>query len=167
MKLQIALDFLSLQDVLKISEEVSNYVDILEVGTPLILKEGLKVVKKEIMADLILVKDVYQRSLELQKMGVDYICLHTAFDDQMQDMRPVLLNPEVQEPKEIYYIYRSVCGEEDRKLLEKHNLRFDLVVIPPGKIGQGRSGLAAKAFAMRLMHLNFRVYVVGEVTTLV
>jgi 3-hexulose-6-phosphate synthase len=307
MKLQIALDFLSLQDALKISEEVSDYVDILEVGTPLILKEGLKAVKKvkqrfpkktiladlkiadagaqeaamayemgadvvtvlasasdstiklairsarelkkEIMADLILVKDVYQRSLELQKMGVDYICLHTAFDDQkatkhsfqelaklknglsiqiavaggiselsldkilpanpdiivvgsaltgasnrgemarrlkqsmksylsslgkghlkdlsaisgldikldlgnnhllfgpglvsieptvkrLQDIRPVLLNPEIQEPKEIYYIYRSVCCEEDRKLLEKHNLRFDLVVIPPGKIGQ-------------------------------
>ncbi|HMB45107.1 MAG TPA: SIS domain-containing protein, partial [Candidatus Methanoperedens sp.] len=32
-------------------------------------------------------------------------------------------------------------------------------------MGAGRSGLAAKAFAMRLMHLGFDVYVVGETTT--
>jgi len=32
-------------------------------------------------------------------------------------------------------------------------------------LGAGRSGLVAKAFAMRLMHLGFRVYVVGETTT--
>ena len=31
--------------------------------------------------------------------------------------------------------------------------------------GAGRSGFAAKAFAMRLMHLGLRVYVVGETTT--
>jgi len=31
--------------------------------------------------------------------------------------------------------------------------------------GAGRSGLVARAFAMRLMHLGFRVHVVGEVTT--
>ena len=32
-------------------------------------------------------------------------------------------------------------------------------------MGAGRSGLAAKAFAMRLMHLGFNVYLVGETTT--
>lgn len=32
-------------------------------------------------------------------------------------------------------------------------------------IGAGRSGLAAKAFAMRLMHLGISSYVVGETTT--
>ncbi len=31
--------------------------------------------------------------------------------------------------------------------------------------GEGRSGLMAKAFAMRLMHLGLFVYVVGETTT--
>ena len=31
--------------------------------------------------------------------------------------------------------------------------------------GMGRSGLVAKAFAMRLANLNFQVYIVGEVTT--
>jgi len=32
-------------------------------------------------------------------------------------------------------------------------------------MGAGRSGLVAKAFAMRLMHLGLSVYVVGETTT--
>jgi 6-phospho-3-hexuloisomerase len=32
-------------------------------------------------------------------------------------------------------------------------------------MGAGRSGLVAKAFAMRLMHLGFIVYVAGETTT--
>jgi 6-phospho-3-hexuloisomerase len=32
-------------------------------------------------------------------------------------------------------------------------------------VGAGRSGLVAKAFAMRLMHLGFDVYVVGETIT--
>lgn len=32
-------------------------------------------------------------------------------------------------------------------------------------LGLGRSGLVAKAFAMRLMHLGFNVYVVGETIT--
>ena len=32
-------------------------------------------------------------------------------------------------------------------------------------MGAGRSGLVGKAFAMRLMHLGFTVYVVGETTT--
>src|SRR5574341_627615 len=32
-------------------------------------------------------------------------------------------------------------------------------------MGAGRSGLVARAFAMRLMHLGFNVYVIGEATT--
>ena len=32
-------------------------------------------------------------------------------------------------------------------------------------MGAGRSGLVAKAFAMRLMQLGLSVYVVGEITT--
>jgi len=32
-------------------------------------------------------------------------------------------------------------------------------------VGAGRSGLAARAFAMRLMHLGFSVYVLGETIT--
>ena len=60
MKLQIALDFLELEDALRIAREVIDYIDIVEIGTPLILREGLKAVReakknfpqKIILADL-------------------------------------------------------------------------------------------------------------------
>ena len=41
-------------------------------------------------------------------------------------------------------------------------------ILSAGKVmvaGAGRSGFAAKAFAMRLMHLGIRTYVVGETVT--
>jgi 6-phospho-3-hexuloisomerase len=34
-----------------------------------------------------------------------------------------------------------------------------------GVVGAGRSGLVAKAFAMRLMHMGFNVFVIGETIT--
>ncbi|MGZ4912005.1 MAG: 6-phospho-3-hexuloisomerase [Halobacteriota archaeon] len=46
----------------------------------------------------------------------------------------------------------------------------DILSVQHGKtrifvMGAGRSGLVAKGFAMRLMHLGFNVYVVGETVT--
>ena len=46
MRLQVAFDLLSLEEVLALLEEVHDLVDIVEIGTPLILKEGLKAVTK-------------------------------------------------------------------------------------------------------------------------
>ncbi|MFX1448880.1 MAG: orotidine 5'-phosphate decarboxylase / HUMPS family protein, partial [Promethearchaeota archaeon] len=44
-QLQVALDFESLEEALRIAEEVAPFVDILEAGTPLIKSEGIRVVK--------------------------------------------------------------------------------------------------------------------------
>ena len=46
MKLQIALDLLSVDDALTLLGKVSQYVDIIELGTPLIKQEGLSAVTK-------------------------------------------------------------------------------------------------------------------------
>ncbi len=56
-----------------------------------------------------------------------------------------------------------VCAEEflDEETIDK----FEDIIIESKNIfvtGAGRSGLAAKAFAMRLMHLGLSAYVVGE-----
>ena len=55
------------------------------------------------------------------------------------------------------------------KLLDREDIKSMLQKILEGDrifvMGAGRSGLVAKAFAMRLMHLGFTVYVVGETTT--
>ncbi len=52
-------------------------------------------------------------------------------------------------------------SEEDLARLADHILEADRVYVT----GMGRSGLMARAFAMRLMHLGLRVFVVGETTT--
>lgn len=36
----------------------------------------------KVMADMIAVKDLVERTKQIDKMGVDYICVHTAFDIQ-------------------------------------------------------------------------------------
>jgi len=51
-------------------------------------------------------------------------------------------------------------------LINEEKVREFIEIIKGAKrifvLGQGRSGLIAKCFAMRLMHLGFSVYVVGE-----
>lgn len=49
--------------------------------------------------------------------------------------------------------------EDMLRMLQKSHSKKIMVV------GVGRSGLIGRAFAMRLMHLGFRVYVVGETIT--
>jgi 3-hexulose-6-phosphate synthase len=45
-KLQVALDFAEMEPALKVARSVSNWVDILEAGTPLIKSVGLEVVRQ-------------------------------------------------------------------------------------------------------------------------
>jgi len=55
-RLQVALDFESLDEALELAKEVASFVDILEVGTPLIKSEGVRAIqalKKEFPAKLI------------------------------------------------------------------------------------------------------------------
>ena len=45
MKLQIAVDIADTERVLEIAEQVHDIVDIYEVGTPVIMKEGMRPVR--------------------------------------------------------------------------------------------------------------------------
>ncbi len=147
MKLQLALDSSNGQEAKRILEKVSDLVDIVEIGTPLIMKEGAKVVteikhvypelevladlkimdagdiearigfeagadivtvlgvahnvtirravnqarilSKKVMVDLIAVGDVRERIDQIDAMGPDYCCVHTAFDLQDHGMHPL------------------------------------------------------------------------------
>lgn len=55
--------------------------------------------------------------------------------------------------------YNQVQGMIDA-LVQAGNEKRKILII-----GSGRSGLVGKAFAMRLMHLGFNVYVIGETIT--
>ena len=147
MKLQLALDLLDVGAVRRLLDEVIDLVDIVEIGTPLILQEGMTIVTeikerhptvtlladlkimdageieakigfdagadivtvlgvahdstiqgalnqahrrgKQIMVDLIAVNDVQTRTRDLDLLGVDSLCVHTAFDVQKQGQSPL------------------------------------------------------------------------------
>lgn len=137
-QLQLAIDSASTMDALKIADEVYPNFDIAEVGTPLLIEEGLhalETLKKKypgktyladvkitdagyieassafkrggdivtvlgvsddvtisavvkaagqyhgrVMADMLHVKDQPERARQLEALGIDIICLHTAWD---------------------------------------------------------------------------------------
>ncbi|MCM3584741.1 3-hexulose-6-phosphate synthase [Mesobacillus maritimus] len=140
MKLQLALDLVDIPGAIEVVKEVEEYIDVVEIGTPVVINEGLKAVKevktafpnltvladlkimdaagyevsqasaagadiitilgaaedesikgaveeakkqgKQILADMIAVKDIAARAKELDELGVDYICVHTGYDLQ-------------------------------------------------------------------------------------
>ena len=79
-KMQLALDELGLDAALALAEQVRSYVDIIEAGTPLLLREGMRAVQalrnafpeKEILADVkIMDAGEYEASIAFEA-GADY-----------------------------------------------------------------------------------------------
>ncbi len=161
MRLQLALDIYDIPQSLEILKELHDVVDIVEIGTPFIIRDGVHAVKavkdaypqlcvladlkimdggyaeaqmayeagadivtvlaaaeditiqnvvkagheygREVMADLIAVPDLKKRAAELDGFGLDYICVHTAFDIQHTGRSPLedlkLLNSVLKQTK--------------------------------------------------------------------
>ena len=88
-KLQVAIDLLTTAEAIALAEKVAPYIDIIELGTPLIKAEGLRAVTalkeafpdKKILADL---KTADAGELEADmafKAGADYITVLGTSDD--------------------------------------------------------------------------------------
>ena len=196
MKLQAALDTLTLDECLELLEETKGSIDIAEVGTPFVIEEGMVPVKefkkhfpnievladvkimdageyeadkcfeagadictvlgvshdetiegvvrsakkygKKVMVDMIAVPDLKKRTQEIDQMGVDYICVHTAFDvqklgqdplDDLKTVNSVIQNAKsavaggvkletvdaiVEEGAEIIVVGGAICNAKDR-----------------------------------------------------
>lgn len=201
MKLQIALDTLTLEECIALLDETKDYVDVIEVGTPFIIEEGMKPVRElkkrypelevladakimdageyeadkcfaagadivtvlgasndatiegvvksakkyngKVMVDMIAVPDIVKRTKEIDAMGVDYICCHTAFDIQNTGQNPlaelILINQNVEkatsavaggvklatiddivsEGAEIIVVGGAICNASDRAAMAK------------------------------------------------
>ncbi|MCL1854736.1 MAG: orotidine 5'-phosphate decarboxylase [Clostridia bacterium] len=147
MDLLMALDFTTIPEAKLILREVGDGIDIVEVGTPFIVREGMRAVAeirrdfpavrifadlkimdagaqetecaiqagadivsvlgvaaeatilacvqtahkhgKAVLADMIAVPDIAKRAAEIDLLGVDYICVHTAFDLQASGTDPL------------------------------------------------------------------------------
>lgn len=201
MKLQAALDTLTLDECLVLLEETNGSIDIAEVGTPFVIEEGMVPVKtiknkfpnievladvkimdageyeadkcfeagadictvlgvshdetilgvvrsakkygKKVMVDMIAVPDLKKRTKEIDQMGVDYICVHTAFDvqklgqdplDDLKTVNSVIKNAKsavaggvkletvdaiVNEGAEIIVVGGAICNAKDRQAYAK------------------------------------------------
>lgn len=81
MKLQLALDDIKLDDALELVEKVQNYIDIIEIGTPFVIAEGMHAVRvmkerfpeKEILADLKIMDAGYYEAEEALQDGAHYV----------------------------------------------------------------------------------------------
>ena len=147
MKLQLALDLVSYEEAVAMIRDTKDDVDIIEIGTPLIIKEGISFVRKirdlfpdktiladvkimdggkaeasyafdagadivtvlaaaeddtirnvvnvakeygkKTMADMIAIRDIKTRAGQVERLGVDYLCVHTAFDVQYTKRNPL------------------------------------------------------------------------------
>lgn len=54
----------------------------------------------------------------------------------IRQIQEVLLDPDINNPKELYYMYRDVHRVDDKPLLEKNNLRYDVTVIKSDRLGR-------------------------------
>ncbi|PIU42834.1 MAG: 6-phospho-3-hexuloisomerase [Parcubacteria group bacterium CG_4_9_14_0_2_um_filter_35_11] len=68
-------------------------------------------------------------------------------------------------------VKKSVARVREEKIQEKIRMMVQMIINIYGTehriftVGEGRSGFVAKAFAMRLMHVGFNAFVIGETTT--
>jgi 3-hexulose-6-phosphate synthase len=88
MKLQLALDTLSLEDALDLAKKVADYVDIFEIGTPLVIDRGMDAVRalrgafpdKEVLSDEKIMDGGYYETQLGIEAGADYVTVMALAD---------------------------------------------------------------------------------------
>lgn len=207
MKLQIALDTLTLDQCIQLLEETQDFVDIVEIGTPFIIEEGLhplralkkrfpklefladvkimdageleatscfkagadivtvlgvthdvtisgalkaaKVYGGKIMIDMIGVQDIEKRVVELEALGVDILCVHTAFDVQETGHNP--LNELKRMNSVITKAQRAVAGGVKLSTVDEIVKEgIDIVVVGGAISNAANRALAARQIKERL-----------------
>ena len=54
----------------------------------------------------------------------------------LSEMQELILDKSIQEPKELYYMYRDVYRICDKSLLDEYKLRYDVTLIKPDCLGR-------------------------------
>ena len=81
MKLQLALDDLTMDEALELTTKVQEHIDIIEIGTPFVYQEGMRAVQifkerfpdKDVLADMKIMDAGYYEAEEALKVGADYV----------------------------------------------------------------------------------------------
>ena len=108
-----------------------------------------KSLDKRVMADMIGVRDFERRVREIDAMGVDYICAHTAFDLQRAGNDPLrqlaLIKANARNAKTA--VAGGICIENLEHILL---LDPDIVIVGGGITGQGDRAATALRFKREL-----------------
>jgi 3-hexulose-6-phosphate synthase len=90
MELQLALDLVNIPEAIKLVKEVEEYIDIVEIGTPVVINEGLKAVKEmketlpnlKVLADLKIMDAAGYEVMKASEAGADIITILGAAEDE-------------------------------------------------------------------------------------
>src|SRR5919205_1044453 len=89
MKLQLALDLVDIPGAIEVVKEVQDHIDVVEIGTPVVINEGLKAVKEvkaafpnlTVLADLKIMDAAGYEVMKASEAGADIITVLGATDD--------------------------------------------------------------------------------------
>jgi len=89
MKLQLALDLVNIPEAIELVKEVEEHIDIVEIGTPVVINEGLHAVKAvkeafpnlKVLADLKIMDAAGYEVMKASEAGADIITILGAAED--------------------------------------------------------------------------------------
>lgn len=89
MELQLALDLVNIQEGIELVKQVEEYVDIVEIGTPVVINEGLRAVKEmkeafpslKVLADLKIMDAAGYEVMKASEASADIITILGAAED--------------------------------------------------------------------------------------
>lgn len=89
MELQLALDLVNIPEAIELVKEVEQYIDVVEIGTPVVINEGLRAVKEikeafpqlKVLADLKIMDAGGYEIMKASEAGADIITVLGATDD--------------------------------------------------------------------------------------
>ncbi|MHA6484217.1 3-hexulose-6-phosphate synthase [Paenibacillus sp. strain BS8-2] len=89
MELQLALDLVNISEAKELVKEVAPYIDIIEIGTPVVINEGLRAVKEiknefptlKVLADLKIMDAGGYEVMKASEAGADIITVLGVSDD--------------------------------------------------------------------------------------
>lgn len=89
MKIQLAIDDLTLEEAITLVTAIEKEIDVIEIGTPLVYKEGMRAVatmkkrfpQKEVLADLKIMDAGYYEARMAFQAGADYVTVLGVTDD--------------------------------------------------------------------------------------
>ncbi|RSK47872.1 3-hexulose-6-phosphate synthase [Bacillus canaveralius] len=90
MELQLALDLVNIPEAIELVREVEEHIDIVEIGTPVVINEGLRAVKEmkeafpnlKVLADLKIMDAAGYEVMKASEAGADIVTILGAAEDE-------------------------------------------------------------------------------------